>query len=135
MIVAEQISDSLDGVLRYESSFNEGDIGELHIYLQNDLEQDKINELQQSILVTGVVLIDEIRQDARKLIIRFQKAMPPLLAISSSVSMIAGFIIGWQLLQDVKAGLPLYVWAIIGGLTLYILSQTSQGKKVIGKLK
>lgn len=123
VVVSEQITNALDEVPQYESSFNEGDTGELHIYLQNNISQEQLLTLQHDILATGVVLTREITQDARIIIIPFKKAMPALLAIASAVSTISGFIIGYQLLKEVKMGLPLWGWAVIGGVIVYFVSK------------
>ena len=126
-LVGEGLS-GLTGLSSYEAYFSEGDSGELRFYLDRSLYQDKIDQLETEILGQGVVLTAPIAQDAGMLIIKFQKAIAPLLIIGGAIVAVVGSVVGWQLLKPETLGLPLWAW--VGGIgLLYIM----RGKKWLGK--
>ena len=135
VLVAEQVTSNLNEVPQYESSYKEGDTGELRLYLSQDLTQIQIDDLEKDIVSKGVILTKPITQDARVLIISFQKAIAPLLIIAGSVGIIAIGILGWQIWKSTSYGVPVWVWGlIIGGIIIYAISgESSRQARSYGK--
>ena len=67
-IVAENLSDSLESLTKYQNCLQEGADGELRIYLQHDLSPDELQRIQQRLVAFGVSLLGEraLRQAMRK---------------------------------------------------------------------
>jgi len=126
VLVAEQLTNNFDEVPQYESKFAEGDTGELHIYLQNDLNEEQIDILQQDILSKGVVLTAPIVQDARILIIKFKKALAPLSIIASSMSLVASTLVGWQIYKTSGTAIPNWLWFALGGVILVTIAASTK---------
>ena len=129
-LIGESLSGDLNTLSGYESYFNEGDTGELRLYLNNELSQERIDTLEREICNQGVMLTAPIIQDARILVIKFQKAIAPLLIIGGAIVVIIGSVIGWQVFRSTQLGVPIWVW-ILGGVTIgYIILRR---KKWLGK--
>ena len=120
-LVAERLDNNLTPLSDYETYFREGEAGELRIYLNRPLYQDEIDCLETEILNKGVVLTEPITQDARILVIRFQKAIAPLLIIGGVVTAIVGGIAGWQIFKLTTWGIPLWTILLGGSAILYLL--------------
>ena len=129
-LIGENLGQDLSTLKDYESYFNEGDIGELRLYVDNSLNQEDINQLEQDICNQGVILTAPIAQDARVVLIRFQKAIAPLLIIGGVVAAIIVGILGWQLLKTTVSGIPAWAWLLGGALIYYTVSRR---KKWLGK--
>lgn len=124
VLVAEgQNIESLSG---FEGIFNEGDKGEVRIYLSNELTMAEIQKLQDDIVAKGVVLSEPIVQDMRIVVIKFEKRIAPLLIIAAAIGVA---IIGWQLFKAISA-IPWWTWLVGGGTVLYLL--TRKGAKWLG---
>ena len=117
-LVAEGLSNNIS-LDRYETLYREGDTGELRAYLERPLYQEEIEDLQSSITGQGVTLTAPVEQDARILMIKFRKAVAPLLIIGLAVTAIVA-IVGWQLFKSVTPGIPLWVWVITGMTVAYV---------------
>ena len=123
-LVAEELSGNISSLPDYEPYFGEGDTGELRLYLEHSLYQEEIEQLEQEILNQGVILTESITQDARILVIKFQKAIAPLMIIAIVVggfAVVIGGLLGWQIFRSVSMGVPLWVWLVGGGALLYLL--------------
>ena len=92
----------------HEDKLREGDRGEVRLYLSESISQDSLQQLQDNILSQGVTLTEPIKQDARIVVVRFEKRIAPLLIIAGIV--VVG-IVGWQLLKE-AAKIPVWMWAI-----------------------
>ena len=114
MIIAEKLGSDISSLPDYESYYNEGDTGELVVYLQKSLNYEEMEQLETEICGQGAVLTTPIQQDARMLVIRFKKAIAPLAIIVGALAVVAVMIIGWQLFKAVSA-IPTWAW-ILGGL-------------------
>ena len=119
-LVGERIGN-LSNLSDYEVYFGEGDNGELRVYLQRPLYQDEIDKLENEICSQGVVLTAPITQDARILVIKFQKAIAPLLIIGGAIAAIVAGVTGWQIFRTTQMGVPLWVWGVGGIALLYLL--------------
>lgn len=131
VLVAEKLTPSLDEVPQYESSYKEGDIGELRVYLQDNLTEEQVRLIEHEIIDQGVILIAPITQDSRILIIHFRKAIAPLIIIVGAISAIGTGILGWQMWKGTKYGIPIWAWGVLaGGILVYLLSSNT-GKKAM----
>ena len=111
-VIAEGQGQELATLDRYEYLFAEGQKGELRLYLSEGISMDTISELEQVILSQGVVLTEPIRQDARVVVIKFQKAIAPLIIIGLAVAAIIGAgLLGWQLFTALGK-IPWWAWAV-----------------------
>jgi len=119
-LVAEQLNNDLSQIEHYESSFNEGDKGEIRFYFDRNLTWDEIDQLEQEIIGQEVVLTAPVRHDARIVSIRFQKAIAPLLIIALAIAGIGASLLGWQLWTE-PLGVPWWVWITGGAAVLYLL--------------
>ena len=120
-LIGEEL-DKIDGLSKYEYRFREGDTGELRLYVKQSLSQEDIERLESEIRSQGVVLTAPIVQDARVIVIKFQKAIAPLLIIAGVVGTVVVGLIGWQLFKD-GLGLPLWAWIAGGVVAIYALSR------------
>ena len=122
MIVAEKIGNDVSSLSEYEKYFAEGDTGELRVYLDRTLYQDEIEQLEQEIQSQGVIAF--VTQDARMLIIKFRKALAPLVIIAAAVAAISAAgagVVGWQIFKTTKMGVPLWAWIVGGAALAYLL--------------
>ena len=120
-VVAEDLTNSLTGLADCDDMFSEGECGELLIYLERDLSDTEVDQIEQGLCDQGVVLTKPVACDARVLVIGFQKAIPPLVIIASLG--IAG-VIGWQLFKNMAS---ITKWALIIGTGIavtYMLART-----------
>ena len=116
-LVAEQLGNNITSIAVHESAFAEGDKGELAVYLSRPLTQDDIFSLEQNILSQGVVLTEPIAQDSGILVIKFQKAMAPLLIIGIAVAAVAisvSGVLGWQIFKLTPEQASVQLWSILG---------------------
>ena len=120
-LVAEKLGNDLSSLSDYESQFREGDKGELRLYVDRPLYQDELEQLGSEILGQGVNLTDTIKQDARIVMIRFEKRIAPLLIIALAVGALGVGILGWQMWQTTMRGVPLWVWGVGIGALLYLI--------------
>lgn len=104
---------NIQDIAQYEVNFDEFDKGELRVYLNHDLTEQDVLTIQTLIENEGVHLTEPISQDARILVIRFEKRIAPLLIIVGALGTIGTAIAAWQLTTLVKA-MPWYVW--VGGV-------------------
>jgi len=125
MIIAESLSSDIGIISQFEEYFAEYDYGELRIYVEQELTDTQIYQLEQDIIGQGVVLTEPISQDARIIVIKFQKAIAPLLIIGTAIAAIVSGIIGWQLFIE-PLGIPLWVWAIGGAGLAYLIFMPSK---------
>ena len=119
-LIGEDIGHELDSLPKYEGYYKEGDIGELRLYVAETLSEDILGNLEHNIRSQGVVLTAPIIQEARIIVIKFQKAIAPLLIIAGAVGIVVVGIIGWQLWKE-PLGIPWWVWIIGGGALAYLL--------------
>jgi len=119
-LIGENLGQDLSTLSQYEAYFNEGDTGELRVYLDRQLSQDEINQLEYELCSQEVVLTEPIAQDARILVIKFQKAIAPLLIIGGAIVAIVGVVLGWQIFKLTQWGIPLWT-ILIGGAALFYL--------------
>ena len=131
-LVAEELSSDLSSLQNYEVFFNEGDTGELRLYLSDELYQGDIIELENMITEQGVILTEPIRQYARILSIKFKKEIAPLLIIVGAVVVVVGGLLGWQIFKTTQLGVPLWVWAVCGIAIIYLITTSEPAKKAGG---
>jgi len=129
LLVAE--GPTMTGVAEYETMYQEGDKGELRLYLNQELGQTLINEMEQKIRSQGVVLTSPIMQESRIIVIRFQKAMIPLAIIGTAVTGLGASLVGMQLFKIEPLGIPIWAW-VVGGVALtYLIFRSGPGKAVV----
>ena len=126
-------STDITELVGIEQVFNEGDTGEMRVFVDGYLRDEEIAFLQYKIQSQGVVLTEPIFQDSGMVVIRFRKQIAPLLIIGGAVVAIIGSLLGWQIYRTTVAGVSLWVWAIIGGALLY-WAVTSEPAKQAGGL-
>ena len=106
-----------------ENEFAEGDEGEVRLYLTENISEEQLQKLQDDILEKRVKLTEEIKQDARIVVIKFRKEILALGTIAIAALVIVGLIIAWQLLKA-AAAIPIWVWALGGiGLGIWLLKK------------
>ena len=127
----ELVAESLEGhalidLANYNRFYNEGDTGKVSIFMDSDLTDEEIIDIENAIRSEGVVLTGPIQQDARMLVVPFRVAMWPLAVIGGIVATVGG-VIGWQLFKDrvtswlaAPFGVPIWVW-ILGAASVVAL--------------
>jgi len=124
-LIAESIEPKVVNLSTFEKKFAEGDKGELRFYLSRDLTDEEIEDMTSRITAKGVVLTAPITQDARVLIVQFQKAVEPLQPIYDTVASFGVGMIGWQLFSDklntTYYGIPVWGYGI-GIVSIIVLT-------------
>ena len=125
-LISESLTPNLDTLTDNEVFFNEGDTGELRLYVDQTLSQEVIKHLESEICSQGVMLTAPITQDARIVVIKFQKAIAPLIIIAGVVGVTIAGLLGWQLFKVSALGLPLWAWVAGGIAAIYAISRRSK---------
>ena len=123
-LIGEYLGQDLSSLPDYEAHYAEGDRGEVRMYVDRMLPEEKIQELQDSLLNEGVVLTEPIEQNSRIISIKFEKRLAPLAIIAIAVGVVVvavGAVIGWQIFKTIQWGVPVWVWLVGGGALLYLL--------------
>ncbi len=121
IIVDQKLSNNTTDIAVLENKFASGDIGELRLYLSQDMTDDELKLLEDNIKSKGVILTDPIKEDAKTLVIRFQKASDPLVAITDSLSSLGIDFSAWQLIKNTMvSSIPTWLW-VAGGLSLLLI--------------
>ena len=103
-----------------ERLFQEGESGEVRLYLNRTLSEPELTNLRQDIKAKGGVLVGEIRQVGGIASIRFRKELPFLLLL---VPLLAGAgVVGWQVLKPETTGSILLIGAGVALLALLVVS-------------
>ncbi len=138
-LIAESLTGNLETLSQYESSLAEGARGEVRVYVSQDLEQQQLDDIENQLLTKGVVLTGHVVQDARTVIIPFQKAIAPLLIIGlivGGLGLIGSTVLGWQIFSDPLGfkllGIPWYVWGIGAVALMYLFFKSDTGKAATG---
>jgi hypothetical protein len=119
-LVAEHIGNNITVLSDYENQFNEFDSGEVRFYVEQDLSNEEIAQLESDIVGQGVVLTSPILQDANMIVIKFRKELAPLAIIALAVGGMGAIgILGWQLFKYISA-VPWWVW-IAGGIAIFMV--------------
>ena len=106
-IVSEKLGNNISELPEHESSFSEGDMGELRVYLSEEINTEGI---EADLLSKGVQLIGPVLQDAKIMIIRFKNTAGTLSGISETIKDVG--IVGWQLFKESKV--PGWAYATVG---------------------
>jgi hypothetical protein len=133
LLLAEQLGNSVEALPELEEYYREHDKGELRLYLNQNLDEATLCDIEKGILDQGVVLTDHVVQDGGVLVIRFQKALAPLAIIAiviGGIFAIGAALLGWQIFKSVMAGVPIWVWIAAGALVLYLIWTSETGKSV-----
>ena len=134
-LIGEYLGQDLSLLPNYETYLSEGDRGEVRFYVDRQVSEEKIQELQDSLLSEGVTLTEPISQIARVLLIKFEKRLAPLAIIAIVVGGIiaagAG-LLGWQIWKTTQMGIPIWVWVVAGGALLYLIFTSKPAKEVGG---
>ena len=123
-LIGEYLGQDLSSLPDYEAHYAEGDRGEVRFYVDRMLPEEKIQELQDSLLNEGVILTEPIEQNSRIISIKFEKRLAPLAIIAIAVGVVVvavGAVIGWQIFKTIQWGVPVWVWLVGGGALLYLL--------------
>ena len=134
-LVAENLGSDISFLGDYEVCYQEGDTGELRLYVDQPLSYDDVSQLEYEICSQGVVLIGPIKQDARVVVISFQKAIAPLAIIAiivGGIVAIAAGLLGWQIFKYSKLGVPVIVWVVGLGALAYLLFSSEPAKQAGG---
>jgi hypothetical protein len=130
-IITENTND-LNDLGKYEVYFNEYDTGELRIFVDEPISLGVVAELQDKILAQGVVLTAPIVYDENGIIIiRFQKALAPLIIIGAALAAvgITGSVISWQLIKTKLSNVPGLIWALAIGSVFFLILSSEPAKK------
>jgi hypothetical protein len=131
-LVAENLTSDIGSISTYESKYNEGDTGELRVYVSQPLSEYQVQEIEKNILSQGVVLTSPVQYGNGMLIVNFQKAIAPLLIIGGIIAAIVAGVVGWQIFKTTQMGVPIWVWCIGGVAILYLLLRSEPAKKAGG---
>lgn len=135
-LIAEQLTNDLSTLAQYQSRL--GDSGEVRIFMNSPVGVDQLQQIQDYITSQGGVLTDNVSQDAGMLVIPFENkstgigALPILLIVAGAAVLIVGSVIGWQIFTTSKAGVPVWVWGVIGVALIYLFMTSDTGKKATG---
>ena len=117
----EKVSEgsTLTQITNYQEQFEEGEKGELRLFLRVSAPEWAISSLQDELGNRGVELWDEVRQAARTVYIRFTKRSPVLawvVAALIAIGLAILIIVGWQLFRvGTMLGVPKWaLWIGIG---------------------
>lgn len=122
--------EDLSTIGSVEQFFNENDYGEMRVYVDHTISEQEIVDIEQSILSQEVVLTTPIIQDSNILIIKFQKKIAPLIIIAGVLVAAVGGILGWQVFQATKYGIPVWAWGLLGLGVIMIFFSSDTGKSV-----
>ena len=110
-----------------EPLFQEGDKGEVRIYMSTEMSESAIGQLTKELTDKGVVLTGPISYESRMLSIKFEKRILPLVPIAIAVVGVLGpGFLGWQLFKPswgAPLGISMGVWvagAALIGLLFYM---------------
>ena len=131
-LIGENLGSNISSLDKYEVYYNEGDEGELRLYVSESVSENVLVSLENEILGQGVTLTAPIVQEARIISVKFRKEIAPLLIIALAVGAIIVGLLGWQIFQLVVAGIPLWVILIGGGALLYLMFASEPAKKAGG---
>ncbi len=131
VIVDQRLSSNIQDIANFEGKFSEGDVGELRLYLTENLTDEQLKQLTSDIQKRGCTLTELIKQDAKVLVIHFVKLSNPLIAITDSLASQGIKTVGWQIIKDTMnvklLGLPLWLWGI-GGIGIISMVMLSRNK-------
>jgi len=105
-----------------EDMLAEGEKGEVRFFVDRMLFEAEIDQMEQEILSKGVILTEPIVQDAGMLVVRFQKAVAPLMVIALAVAaviVIGAGLLGWQLFSWMGK-VPWWAWFAAGVGAVYL---------------
>ena len=134
-LIGEHLGQDLSSLPNYETYYAEGDRGEVRFYVERQLSEETIQELQDRILNEGVVLTEPIEQIARIISIKFEKRLAPLAIIAivvGGIVVVVGGLLGWQIFKTVQMGVPLWVWFVVGGALAYLIFTSKPAKEAGG---
>lgn len=131
-LLYEDLSGTLTALPELEQYFNEFDSGVLYIYTGNELTDSQIYQIEQNILSQEVRLLEPVGYDSGVLVIKFQKAIAPLLIITLAIGGVVAAVTGWQIFKSTQLGVPLWVWAVGGLGLLYLFFSSDTGKATTG---
>jgi hypothetical protein len=143
-VIAQGTKEQPPVAAELDPKFKEGDKGELRLYVNGPTPQIELDQIQQNLLESGVVLTQPVMQQGDIIFIRFVKGEPvattqgigaiaigPVAIIAlvvGGVAAIWGSVAGWQLIKDVKA-IPSIVWVGLGGLLLWLVARDLPKRK------
>ena len=115
-LVAEGLK--IEGLAGADTLFGEKDKGAVRLYLLVSPSTNDIDNFQRDILGRGVSLTDDVRTDARVVVVKFGGGVTPPSIIAESVK--ERFkVLGWQVYKETTS---LWIWAA-GGFVLGLLAQ------------
>ena len=121
-LVAE--GSEIQNLANYEHLFQEGEKGQVQIYLNRELSNSDIEQLTKELTDKGAVMVAPITCESRILTIKFEKRIAPLILIVAAVLGIG--VVGWQIFKPswgAPLGIPLGIWAVgaaLLGLLVYM---------------
>ena len=121
ILIAEHLGSEVTNLGSQEYKFNEGDRGEVNLFMTEPISSEMLIQLEDYIIGQGVTLTAPIAQDAGMISIQFEKRLAPLAIIALgilAVGVVGAGILGWQILKAVSE-IPTFVWAIGGMLLVY----------------
>ncbi len=123
-------SNDLTELPRVEDLLAETQRGQVVFDLVRPLTEDEIIVIEDTILSRGVTLTAPIVQSGNRLVVSFEKRLPPLVIIGGAVVAVVGGVLGWTVYQTVVAGVPLWVWVLGGGALVYLIATSETGQKI-----
>ena len=128
-IIGQSLKGDLSGIGECERYLNEGDIGEVRIYLKNEASQEQLQQIEKDILLQGVTLNGHVTEIVNCVIVPFIKKSSPLAAIASvGTDLTNNDIIGWQIIKTSLSTVPTWVWWA-GGLGIFAITMTALRKR------
>ena len=121
-IIGQSLTSNIAHIADYERYLNEGDIGDVRVYLNYEATQSQLQSIEDTILSQGVTLNGHVYQIANCVIIPYVKMQAPLPVISNSLGDLNG-VVGWQIIQMGIDSVPMWIWWVGGvGITALILT-------------
>jgi hypothetical protein len=132
-LIGESLSNNIDEISGYEKYFEEYSQGKLNIYIDKELSESDIIQIENNILSQGAYLTSPIIQDSKCIIICFEKRIGPLLIIIAAIGAIGSGILGWQIFKAVSSGIPWWIFALAGVAAVALLAKSGTVRHVVTK--
>ena len=113
----------VEDMSRADSLFQEGESGEVRLYLSRPLTSVELTNLDKKLRESGAVLTGPIQQASTVVSIPFQKELPFLILLAPLAAGLG--VLGWQLLKPEFFAGPL----VIAGGILLLFAFLIRGKK------
>ena len=122
IVIGQSLTPDITSIADYEKYLNEGDIGDVRIYLNHEATQSQLQSIEDTILSQGVTLNGHVYQVANCVIIPYVKLQEPLSVISNSLGDLND-VVGWQIIKVGIDSVPVWIWWVGGvGIAALLLA-------------